>query len=270
MKKSIFEYEDYKKYLDNLITARVGGGRGVKAQLAALLGCQAAYISQIFNGAAHVSLEQADVLNGFFAHTQAEADHFFIMVNLARAGSSGLRDYFKGKLKASSSRNMSVKRRMQIEGKTLDLEGQMIYYSQWYYAAVHQLVAIPLYQTKDAIAQYLGFPELKIGEVLSFLTSTGLITHEMGRYKVGKTRLFIDRNSPHIVKHHANWRVKALSSLENPLAQDFHFSASITLSKDDAAKLRKRIGDFLEELSNTVEGSRDECLRALCIDFYKV
>jgi hypothetical protein len=159
---------------------------------------------------------------------------------------------------------------MQMEGKTLDLEGQMVYYSQWYYAAIHQLVAIPLYQTKEHIARYLGFPEQKVAEVLAFLETKGLVIGEKGRYHVGKTRLFIDKTSPHVVKHHANWRVKALSSLENPIADDMHFTASITLSKDDAAKLRKRIGDFLQELSDTLEGSKDECIRALCIDFYKI
>jgi len=46
---------------------------------------------------------------------------------------------------------------------------------------------------------------------------TGLAEEKEGRFKIGNSRIHLPSNSPLISKHHTNWRVKAIQTLE-----DFH------------------------------------------------
>ncbi|HEY1080196.1 MAG TPA: hypothetical protein VGE46_08860, partial [Bdellovibrio sp.] len=65
----LYDFEDYKAYLRH----RAEAERGVKSALAKALNCQSAYISQVLNENAHLSLEQGDAANTFFAHSEKES-----------------------------------------------------------------------------------------------------------------------------------------------------------------------------------------------------
>ena len=92
--KAIFEYTDYKAFLESWIASRPQGGRGIKSKMAQAMRCQLAYLSQVLNGPAHLSLEQAEALNGILDHSHEEGDFFLLLLQRARAGTPGLRKHF--------------------------------------------------------------------------------------------------------------------------------------------------------------------------------
>ncbi len=80
--KSLFEYLSYKTYLKAALENKPSGGHGFRSKIAAALGCQVSYISQVLNKEAHFSLEQAEALNSLLGHTDEESE-FFSCLNTA-------------------------------------------------------------------------------------------------------------------------------------------------------------------------------------------
>ena len=81
MEKTVFDFESYKTYLNG----RVGGPRqrrGIKSLMAKTHKCQPTYVSQVLNGSADFSSEQAEVLNRFFGHSREESVFFLLLIFL--------------------------------------------------------------------------------------------------------------------------------------------------------------------------------------------
>ena len=64
----IFDFKDYKLYLAKVEERRPLKGRGFRAELARIMGCQTAYVSQVLNGRANFSLEQAQAVSKLLVH----------------------------------------------------------------------------------------------------------------------------------------------------------------------------------------------------------
>lgn len=113
MKKelSIFEASDYKRYL----LSKVGSPnqkKGVKSAIARALGCQPTYITHILTGHANLNLEQAEILNGFFAHSKEESQIFLLMVLRDRAGTHTLKTNFQEQINHILSNRLVLTKRL--------------------------------------------------------------------------------------------------------------------------------------------------------------
>lgn len=269
MNDSIFDYKDYKTYLNETLAKRPGRGRGMRSAMARAVRCQTAYISQVLNGPAHISLEQAESLNRFFGHHPEEAHFFLLLVQIARAGTRELQKYFSEQLRVVLERRLVLKNRLEVK-KTLTIEDQAIYYSHWYYAAVHMILTLPEFQTKAAISRYLGLSVAKVGSVLEFLVSVGLARQEGERYEVGSRRMHLAHDSPMISKHHANWRMIAIRSLDNETSEDLHYSSVVTLSNEDVLKLKSILVKTIEQSKSLIRDSHEESIHCLSFDFFKL
>jgi len=203
MKKVIFDFSSYVEFLLD----RVGPSnqrRGVKTSLAQTVGCQPTYITQILNGNAHLSLEQADRLNFYFRHSKDESHYFILLVQKERAGTKSLRDYFDDQLKVQLSKRMVLTERLGKKN-SLNKDAQLIYYSSWVYAAIHIATTIPSLQNKLAISQTLKLPLKKVQEVLDFLISVNLVIEKNNVYTIGEKSIRLGRDSALIYRHHSNW-----------------------------------------------------------------
>ena len=247
VKKLVFEFSDYKDFLNHIVG---GAGRrtGHRAMLSKACGCNTAYISQVLNGANHLSLEQSQRANRYLKNTKEEAHYFLLLVQKARAGNHELKSYFNEQIESIKSQRLNLKNRMQM--KSMTTENQAIYYSHWYFAAIHVALAIPHLQTKSEIAVFFNLPQEKVGEVLEFLSTTGLARYETGKWLVGSVQIHLGSDSPHISKHHSNWRNQAIVSFDRSLNEDLHYSAAITLSKKALTEMRKYL---VEHLRNSIE-----------------
>ncbi len=266
---SAFDYEDYKAY----VRAQAGGKgqrRGIKLALARALRCQPTYISQVLNGAAHLSLEQAETLAGFFEQTDEEKQFFLLMVLRDRAGTSSLRAYFQKQLDAVQAQRLLVTQRLG-KHEHLSEEQKSRYYSSWLYAAVHIALTIPSLRTPEALSGYFRISRKKISEVLAFLEQAGLARRAGEAYEVGARIVRLGNDSHQIIKHHSHWRNQAIEALEREEITDLHYSGVVSLSRMDALRIKDLLLEQLRGHLKTIrDSSPEEELYCYLVDFFSL
>lgn len=267
-KTSVFEFDDYKAYLGQIFPTQ-GEGRGKRSKLALALRCQTAFVSQVLNGHVHFSLEAAVQLNEFLGHSEAESHFFMLLVQQGRAGSPTLAAYFARQIGQVREKRQEVRERIQVQA-TLSHEGQMTYYSAWYYAAIHVMLSIPEFGDKEKIAHYLRLPLARVTEVLEFLAANGLATSDGARFRIGSARIHLGRESPMLAKHHVNWRTRVLQSIDQAKPEDLHYSSVLTLSAKDAPRIRSILLQALETCEPVVTASPEEGVYCMAVDFFGV
>jgi uncharacterized protein (TIGR02147 family) len=269
MKKEIYFYKDYKQYLRDVEKSLPGHGHGFRSQIARAISCHVSYISQILNKGANISMEQAEEINKFLGHTDEEANFFLLLVQYERAGSANLKLRIRAEINNHLDRRLVFKDRVDIK-KSLSENDQLTYYSAWHYAAVHILVSIPGYNTREAIAEYFHFPLKKSAEILEFLESCGLIVFRNGTYQLGEARIFLGNDSKMISKHHSNWRVKSIDALDKDHDNNLHLSTVVSLSEDDVRVVKEILVKASEAARKVIKNSREETIHCLNIDFFNV
>ena len=269
-KNSVFSHTDYKTYL----RSRAGEKRmrrGLKSQMAQAMRCQPTYVSQVLNGNADLSLEQSHALNEFFAHSADESRHFLLLVQSARAGSKELREYFRAEIQEHLARRLNLTRR--LGGKNpLSEEQRSRYYSSWLFAAIHIALTIPELQTPHVLARHFRIPVKTILEVLEFLVSCGLARQNDGAYQTGVNEIRVGNDSALIVRHHTNWRLEALKSLDREQREraDFHYSGTFSISRSDVTRLKDKMLEWVRETATLVRESPEEELYAVCMDLFRM
>jgi uncharacterized protein (TIGR02147 family) len=266
--KSIFEFQAYREFLVD----RCGPSSrrlGVKRALAVALRCQPTYISQILQGRAELSLEQAYAAGEYFGFTNAELQYFLLLAQHARAGTPKLRKHFERDIERVQAERMTFEGRLPNKA-TLSREDQATYYGSWHFGAVHMALTLPEMTSADQIARLLGIPRTRVQGALEFLLGTGLARKEGDAWRVGESRIFLGNSSENIIRHHANWRTRALESLDRESTRDTHYSAVVTLSREDVLKLKERILAFVQESVQMIRKSKEEELCAFTIDFFSL
>lgn len=266
MKETLFSFSGYKAYLRRRLGGP-GSRPGIKTALAGAIGCQPTYISQVLHSKAHLSLEQAESANQFFAHSKEEAHFFMLLLQKERAGTKALERYFDEQINEILQKRLVLTERLGAK-QVLSSEHQSVYYSSWHYAAVHIGLTIPELRAPQALASYLQIPLGKISEVLDFLVSAGLAVEDRGLYKPGLSQIRLGKASHNIIKHHANWRMHSIESLVREELTDLHYSAVVSLSKQDVLKIKDRLLDVIDEIQKTVRDSKEEALCSVAFDFY--
>ncbi|MGE3610452.1 MAG: TIGR02147 family protein [Bacteriovoracaceae bacterium] len=266
MKKTTFDYKHYKEFLRDSLEAR-GQERGIRSRLAEAVSCHTAYVSQVLNGHAHFSLEQAELITRFLNLNSEETQFFLLLVQYDRAGTPNLKIHFEKQLQEIKNKQLILKDRLEFK-RTLSREDQATFYSSWHYGAIHVLVSVPGCHTERGIAEYLNLPLAKVVDVLNFLVSVGLVTKSEGRYSIGTSHIHLEHDSPMISKHHSNWRMKAIQSLDHVKTNDLHYSSVITCSLEDSQKIKTVLIQAIDEVRAIVKPSKDEGGFVYCLDFF--
>ena len=268
MDKDIFSYIDYRSFIKSKIYNGERARRGELSALAEAIPCQTSYLSRVMAGDSDLSLEQADSAGRHLGFTQDENSFFILLVQYARAGTQSLRAHFKRNIDSAQEERKSLHKRVGLK-QVLNKEEQAIYYSIWYYAAIHVMSGIPAMQTKAAMAEELGLPQNKVAEILEFLITTNLVKETAAeKFVTGEGKIHLKKDSKMILRHHSNWRTQAIRSMEKDLESGIHYSVLLNTSKKDAELLRGMIAKFIEEFMKVVHPSADEETNCLVIDFF--
>ena len=266
---NIFDFKSYKTFLQSALHQRSRTERGIRSRLAEFIRCHTAYVSQVLNGEAHFSLEQAELVAKFLTLNKSETNCLLILVQYERAGTQTLKEYFLAQLKDLANKQHVLKERLEFN-RTLSREDQATFYSAWYYGAIHVLVSLPGRHTEKGIAEYLQIPLAKVIEVLEFLTRLGLVIKTQDGFQVGTSHIHLEHDSPMISKHHTNWRMRAIQSLDLVTKKDLHYSSVITCSKEDAEKIKTTMVKTIEAIRAIVRPSQDEVCFAYCLDLFQL
>jgi uncharacterized protein (TIGR02147 family) len=270
MKKDVYLFSDYKKYVLHRLEHYGGKQRGLKSRLAETAGVKAAYISQVLDGGADFSLEQAEALNDFFSHNDDEAEYFLLLVQWARAGSAKLKSRFQKRIDTALEKRLEFKERVDIKTSLEPLE-QATYYSAWYFAAIHILVGLKDVQTFDQIKKHLLISDKKLQSALEFLVRVGLLNFNGKTYSQNVSRLFLGRDSAFVNQHHANWRNQAIASLSRNDEKDLHFTTIVSVNKKDILKIKEILAKGIDDARSIVKESQHEnTVGCLAVDFFEL
>jgi uncharacterized protein (TIGR02147 family) len=270
MKKKIFDYLDYKSYLQEVIRSKPGQGRGFRKELAEAIGCQSSFVSQVLSRSLQFSLEQADKINRLLYHSKEESHFFMLLVQFNRAGTTELKEYFRSQIKSALGERLHYERRLRND-HTITYEEQVKYYSAWHFGVIFAILGIAQLRTSKAISKRLNLPLKQVSDALSFLENCGLVESKGDSYYRKESFLHLGSSSAELLSgHHAQWRAKTISALQAERKGDIHYSGVMTLSADDLYKLRAMIVSYIEKIQIQVVTSPDETIAALGIDFYEL
>ncbi len=267
--KDVFNFNDYKKYLASRLPTK-GDQRGSRSKLAITLGCKTTFISRVFSGLADFSLEHGIKINDFLEHTYDESHFFLLLLQKARSGSRDLTLYFEKQIQHILDERAEIAKNIQTSKTNFNIEDQQQYYSSWIYSAIHILVMIPEFQTKQSIADYLKIPLNSVTEPINLLLRSGLIKEEKGRYIIGSNRLHLPKNSPLVYRHHINWHLKALQAIDRKSDEDSFYTGIISISKLDAKIIRQKMIEFITSLEPIIQPSKEEAAHCMVLDWFKL
>lgn len=246
-------------------------GRGEVSKMAEFLSIPQPQMSQILAGNRNLNLEQADLLSDYLDFTKEERNYLYTMVQIERAGRQSLKDHF------IEQRNNLRESALQI-GKVVSAERNLsdsdksVFYSSWIYQAVRLLTSIENreFGSVEKISEHLRFDRKKIDEVMSFLLAKGLCIQEKNHITLGSRSTHLDISSPHLPRHHTNWRNKAIQKYDQLDVSDLIYTAPMTLSHKDYSLLREEILNLIKKVHSTVGDSKSEKLACLNIDFFSL
>lgn len=267
--ESVFDLNDYKDILRGLLPTQ-GEGRGKRSQLAQFLNCQLSYISLVLSSSkTHFSLEHGHKACEFFSMSEDERDFFILLLSKARAGSTELEGYYEQKIQAFRKERNEIKHRIKNQS-TLNQEQRSLYYSDWYYCAIHMLLRCRGDISVSEVAQIFGLSIKKVHECIEFLENAGIIVRGKKGFAVQDVRIHLEANSTWINAHHKNWRNRAILALDSVKEKDLHYSLITSISEPVASKIREKILKMIEENEPLISSAKDEVVYSLNLDFFKL
>jgi len=266
---NIYEYRDYKAFFTDRLHSMPKKGRGEYRKWALHLGVSTTLISQIFKGDKHLNLEMASDLADLIGLTAQETDYFFLLVELARAGSERLKQKIERRVKESQDRAQKLSERLPQDVQLTE-EQKLIFYSSWLYTGSWVSSARPDVQSAEDLARVLNQPRASVQKVLQFLLESGLCVVKGGNLDVGPMRTHIASDSPLVSKHHQNWRLRAMEKMAtHEEARDLFYSAPMALNEEVAARVRAELPAFIEKINKWVVPAPSEIVRCLNIDWFE-
>ena len=266
--RDLFECQSHFEYLKQKLNGR-NAHRGIKTQLAEFIRVQPAYLSQVLAGKYSLSLEQADLASQFFDHSKEESDFFLLLVSRDRAGTPSLRAHFERQMSEITAKRMQVVERLGKKEELTD-EAKGVYYSSWMYAALHVACTIPTLQSRQALARHFSLPVEIVEQVLHFLELNNLIEKRNDAYVPTPNWVRLDKRSPHIIKHHSNWRQKAIQNLERQSDEDLHYSGVYSIDAATMKQIKDKLLSLIKEQMKNIEQAKEEDLVTLGVDLFRV
>lgn len=266
---SIFKFSNYKDFVRDYLKNQPHKGHGQLSKIAKELNIHTSLVSHIFNGDKHLSFEQACDLSVYLTLNSLEEDYFIALVQYERAGNPAAKKRCEREIKKLKLKSEELKERIPTDVILSDAESS-VFFSQWYYAAVKQIVTLPNCDDASEISKRLRLPPKLVIELLDFLVQSRLLILENGKYTQGPSKIHLDADSPFVSRHHANWRIKSMGHLDVKTNENLFFTMPANLSHENAKAIREILVETAETCANIVDSSSVETMYCLNIDWMKI
>jgi uncharacterized protein (TIGR02147 family) len=265
---NLYEFSDYRIYLKTWLDWAKREGRSNLTKLAVVAQIHGTFLSHVLRGDKSLSLEQASLIAEHISLSRLEEDYFLILIHIDKAGNQRLKNYWLGKKKEIELEKNKLKSRLENH-KELSSEDKAVFYSSWIYTAIWSATAIENGQSLQQLSDRFQLPRNKIEEVTSFLSQSGLCIEKKGVFHIGDVHFHIPNESPLVVKHHTNWRIKAMQKMDLRSHEELFFTAPMSISKKDFENIREKINRLIKEAVDIAKESAAEDVACLNIDFFK-
>ncbi len=268
MKKSIYEFLDYKLFINHWISQQPKNGHGEYRRISEHLQVSTTMVSQVFKGDKHLSLEMGAELCDYLNLTEEESEYLLLSLEYKKAGSYKLQHRLKKQLTKSQTRAQKLENRIK---KDLDLsdENKAVFYSSWIYSGVRLLSDIAELNNSLDIAKRLHLEKNLVEKVIDFLVEHKLCIKQSGQLKMGPTSTHLGTSSLLLSKHHQNWRLQAFNKMILNDSSNLFFTGPMVLSQEVADEIRRQLPEFIQQTLVKVHPSKSEVVRCLNIDWYE-
>lgn len=264
----LLNFADYRDYLKAHIKTLPNKGRGELSKIAQHLRVNTTWISQILSGAKQFNIDQAVELGAYLDLSDIEIEYFILLIQSERAATHKARAFLKKKIESIKSESMKLQNQITFE-KSLNDKEKAIFYSSWIYSAVHLFTSTSEKGVSlDEVMNRFDLKRTRAVDILNFLLQTNLCLKKNDYYLSSTQSTFIDRDSPFLLKHHSNWRIKAIEKSEHLGEEELMFTAPISLSKSDFKEIREELVRSLKKISQRVQASKSESIANLNIDWF--
>lgn len=265
---NIFEFSDYREYLKGWIEEAKAAKTSNLTRMAEAAAVHPTFLSHVLAGTKELSLEQAALISEYIGFTDLEQDYFFAIIHIDRAGNQKLKKYWQAKKSEIEKEKNKISQRFE-KHRELSYEQRAIFYSSWIYAAIWVSTAIEDGQTLTQIAERFRITRSKAEEIVSFLLQTGLCNENKGVLSIGEAHIHIPNESPLVVKHHTNWRMKAIQKMDTRESAELFFTSPMSIAKKDFEAIREKLNVALKGIVDVAKDSPAEEIVCLNIDFFR-
>lgn len=268
MISSVFEFIDYRVFLRSWVEAKGSHRRGEWSRIAKRLGVTSTMISQVMREERNLSPELANELCDYMGLGDDESNFFLLLVEHARAGSHNLRRRLKRRIEENQKSASTLKKRLKV-AETMATEAKTTFYSDWLYSAVRNFAAVDKMHTVETLADRFQVSREKMRSILDFLIENELCSSQSGFFSVGPQKTHVGADSPLVISHHRNWRLRSMEQMRERRETDLFYTGPMSLSNELAVEVRCRIPTLLEQLYRDIGPSKSETVRCLNIDWFE-
>lgn len=265
---NIFEYDNYRSYLQGWIASQGKESYGIKGKIASALRISSSLLSQILKSEKSLTPDQTSDLCDFLALNDLESEYLHALVDFDRAANVKYRNKLQKKIQQLKKQSLKIGKRVPHD-KELTEEQKAIYYSSWLYTGVRNLAALKNMNTALGMANHLGLEPQLVQKALHFLLENGFCKElENGGITYGPAMIHIDKESPFVNMHHRNWRQRALHQMESRRDEDIFYTSPLSLSEAAAEEIRSMIPHFIQSIIKISGPSESEKVVCMNIDWF--
>ena len=261
---SLFSFDDYKE----ILRKRVQVNRGELSRAAEAVNCQKSHLSRVMGTHIHLTSDQAYDLCAHWQLKPAETEYFLLLVECARTGSAKRRKALLAKISELKRNHTDLTSRLKRDSLA-STPHENLYYSVWYLSAIHILVSIPEFQTREAISKKLQLPEPVVETALESLQQMGLIKNSDKKWIFASANLHLPNHSPLISLHHNNLRQRAVVASAHKQDSNLHYTAVQSMSLETYNLIREKFLKMIDEVSAVAGPSKEEELVCFNMDFFR-
>ena len=269
MSTRVFDFTDYKEFVQKWVEARPKKGRGEFLTMARMMKVHTTQISQIFKGPRDLSLEQADALADYLSFDNNERRYFLDLVNYARAGTKKLQSFYLHGIKEQKKEADRLRKRLNVK-RTLSENEKAIFYADALYSLVHLLTYLEDMNTVEKIAKRVNRDKNVVQDIVDFLLSAKLLKKTPQGLKPSTMTTHVDAHSPYVLMHHRNWRLKAMERQGRQDPGDLFYTGQLTMSRQDYERCKEVLRKTLEDLYKILGPSESEEVYNFNFDFYPI
>jgi uncharacterized protein (TIGR02147 family) len=264
----IFNFSDYRMFVNSYIQSLPKRGHGEISRLAKSIQVSATLVSQVLHGEKQFSVDQGFDLSKYLGLDHIETDYLICLIEMDRAGSQRLKDYWSEKCRRLKSQSEDTNEKIKKD-RTLTEEEKTVYYTHYLFTSIRLFCSIGQKRIHD-IQERFSLSREKTLEYLDLLIKLNLLKKTGDLYENTDQVIFLDKTSPHIYRHHMNWRIQAMKQIERPKPDDLSFSYPMTISKKDFVVLRKKWVAEVLEIQKTLQKTEPETIAFLNLDFFEL
>lgn len=265
---TLYQHKDYRDFLLSTFDSH-GKRTGFKKSAAEFLKIHTSFLSLVLAKKADFSLEQAESMTRFLKLNEFDSHFFILLVSKSKAGTPQLQRLFATQIEHHLKRRKELEERIQPNQKVSEND-QAKFYSHWIFSAIHVAVSIPKFQTRDNLLKLFSIDPTVLDDALSFLLKLGVLKKDKERFLTGSNHIHIGKDSPNLIRHHINLRLKSLEKIITSTEEDMRFSSFISLSLKDCERVKEILLKNLQNSMEIIKGSKEETMYGFNFDFYKI